>query len=113
MRRAGARAGTRLHLSTRLAAVFDSVQDPQYADTGSLTAAGNVYRNTTGRARNRGSGVLRPAQVLRLHAARGDQARSAAGRMRRTAGRTLARVTSARGDQAGRGPLAANSATSG
>jgi pectate lyase len=55
-----ARGGTNLVLEN---SVFDTVKDPHYADTGSLAATGNIYRNTTGRRETKGTAFFDPSSL--------------------------------------------------
>jgi pectate lyase len=63
-----ARGATNLVLEN---SVFDTVKDPHYADTGSLAATGNVYRNVSGRRETKGAAFFDPSSLYEytLHAA--------------------------------------------
>jgi pectate lyase len=52
-----ARGGTNMILEN---SVFEDVNDPHYADTGSLVATGNIYRGTTGQQETLGSAFFNP-----------------------------------------------------
>jgi pectate lyase len=52
-----ARGGTNMVLQNT---VFEEVTDPHYADTGTLYAAGNLYRRTSGRQETQGDAFFNP-----------------------------------------------------
>jgi pectate lyase len=41
--------------------VFEDVPDPHYADTGTLVATGNIYRNTSGQQESQGAAFFNPS----------------------------------------------------
>jgi pectate lyase len=55
-----ARGGTNMVLQN---SVFDRVADPHYADTGSLVASGNIYRNASGQRETAGSVFFAPSAL--------------------------------------------------